>query len=126
MPEGPGRGAAGELPPIHAEPLDALLTRLGVSPTQGLTEEEAADRRASAGRNELPSPPQPSAWKKLAAQFANPIVLTLLAAAVIAIVDGAGRVGEPVLLRFGDAIAILIIVCLLKGEKPGWRWGDKK
>jgi hypothetical protein len=29
-------------------------------------------------------------------------------------------VAEPIL------IVILIVVCLLKGEKPGWRWGDKK
>jgi hypothetical protein len=23
-------------------------------------------------------------------------------------------------------VAVLIFVCVLKGEKPGWRWGDKK
>ena len=23
-------------------------------------------------------------------------------------------------------IGVLILVCLLKGEKPGWHWGDKK
>jgi hypothetical protein len=25
----------------------------------------------------------------------------------------------------GCMIAVLFIVCLLKGEKPGWRWGGK-
>jgi Ca2+-transporting ATPase len=49
---------------------------------------------------------------QLVSQFTNPIVLTLLAAAAIAIVDGASRSFEPLLVRYGDAIAILIIVTL--------------
>jgi P-type Ca2+ transporter type 2C len=60
----------------------------------------------------LPPPPRPSALTQFAAQFKNPIVLTLLAAAAIAIVDGASRSSEPIIIRFGDAIAILIIVTL--------------
>ncbi len=39
-------------------------------------------------------------------------MLTLLVAAVIALVDGASRRGEPVLVRFGDATAILLIVAI--------------
>jgi Ca2+-transporting ATPase len=81
--------------PLHAEGCDSILARL-----------------AKEGPNELPPPPKPSAFVQLVSQFTNPIVLTLLAAAVIAIVDGASRSFEPVLVRYGDAIAILIIVTL--------------
>ncbi|RYG64201.1 cation-translocating P-type ATPase, partial [bacterium] len=44
--------------------------------------------------------------------FENPIVLTLLVAAVIALVDGASKHDEPLLVRYGDAIAIFLIVFL--------------
>ncbi|HEX3770159.1 MAG TPA: HAD-IC family P-type ATPase, partial [Polyangiaceae bacterium] len=37
-------------------------------------------------------------------------MITLLVAAVIAIIDGASRAGQPFLARFGDATAILLIV----------------
>jgi P-type Ca2+ transporter type 2C len=79
---------------------------------KGLTASDAEARLQKDGRNELPPPPKPSALKRLLAQFSNPIVLTLLVAAVIAIVDGASRVNEPALVRFGDATAILLIVAL--------------
>ncbi len=98
--------------PVHSESVDALLHRLEVDPEKGLSSAEAASRLARDGKNELPAPPKPSAWKKFFAQFANPIVLTLLVAAVIAIVDGASKTNEPPLVRFGDAIAILLIVAL--------------
>ena len=60
----------------------------------------------------LPGAKKESAVLKLVAQFANPIVLTLLVAAVIAIVNGASQKGTPLLARFGDATAILLIVVL--------------
>jgi Ca2+-transporting ATPase len=99
-------------PPAHTEAPETLIGRLGTDPAHGLTEAQAAERLARDGPNELPKPKGKSPLVQLFAQFANPIVLTLLAAAVIAIVDGASRVGEPVLLRFGDASAILLIVLL--------------
>jgi len=92
--------------------MSALLAHVGTDPAHGLTAAEAAKRLVERGRNELVAPPGPSAVRKFFAQFANPIVLTLLVAAVIAIVDGASRGDEPVLVRFGDAIAILLIVAL--------------
>jgi Ca2+-transporting ATPase len=97
---------------LHAEPIEALLARLGAEPARGLTEAEAKARLAKDGKNELPTQPGPSALKRFFAQFANPIVLTLLVAAVIAIIDGASRTFEPLLVRFGDAIAIMLIVAL--------------
>jgi Ca2+-transporting ATPase len=99
-------------PPVHTEAPEALIARLGTDPAHGLSESEAARRLAENGPNELPKPKGKSPWRQLASQFANPIVLTLLAAAVIAIVDGMSRREEPVLVRFGDASAILLIVVL--------------
>ena len=39
-------------------------------------------------------------------------MLTLLAAAVIALIDGSSRAGQPLIGRFGDATAILLIVAI--------------
>ena len=96
----------------HAQSIEAIVAELGADPSTGLTSAEAAKRIARDGRNELPPPKRPSALKRFFAQFANPIVLTLLAAAVIALVNGASKADEPILVRYGDAIAIFLIVAL--------------
>jgi Ca2+-transporting ATPase len=98
--------------PVHTEAAEALLERLGTDPSAGLTEAEAGRRLAQDGPNELPKPVGKSALARLLEQFANPIVLTLLAAAAIALIDGASRTGQPLLVRFGDATAILLIVAI--------------
>ena len=98
--------------PVHTEAAESLLTRLATDPARGLSEAEAARRLAQDGPNELPRPQTKSALARLLEQFANPIVLTLLAAAAIALVDGASRTGQPLLVRFGDATAILLIVAI--------------
>jgi len=99
-------------PSLHSEACEAILDRVRTDAARGLSCGEARARLAKEGPNALPPPPKPSALVQFISQFKNPIVLTLLAAAVIAIVDGASRVLEPVLVRFGDAMAILIIVAL--------------
>ncbi|HEY8041073.1 MAG TPA: HAD-IC family P-type ATPase, partial [Polyangiaceae bacterium] len=99
-------------PPAHTEAPEALLARLATDPAHGLSEDEAAERLARDGPNELPRPKGKSVLLQLLGQFSNPIVLTLLAAAIIAIVDGVSRREEPLLVRFGDATAILLIVVL--------------
>lgn len=96
----------------HNEAPDALLARLGGDAAHGLTAAEAARRLAKDGPNELPKPKGKSPLLQLLGQFTNPIVLTLLAAAVIAIIDGVSRVDEPALVRYGDATAILLIVAI--------------
>jgi Ca2+-transporting ATPase len=96
----------------HSEPPDALLTRLGTDPQRGLSDAEAAHRFARDGANELPGAKKESAALKLLTQFTNPIVITLLVAAVIAIANGASQRGTPLLVRYGDATAILLIVVL--------------
>ena len=98
---------------FHCGSVDDLVTGLGADPVRGLTEAEAKARIGKYGANELPSAPPPAAWKRIVAQFANPIVLTLVGAAVIATINGASaKASESFLARFGDAIAIALIVVL--------------
>ncbi|MBK9264336.1 MAG: cation-translocating P-type ATPase [Polyangiaceae bacterium] len=104
----------GQDKPVYAEQLEALLARLGASSNAGLEEAEASARIAKYGKNKLPESAKKSTLMRLLEQFANPLVLTLLAAAAIAVVvgftDTSGQHGF--LSRFGDAIAILLIVIL--------------
>jgi Ca2+-transporting ATPase len=97
----------------HNGPVEDLYLRLEADPVRGLEPSEAEARLRKHGPNELPSAPPPSAIKRIIAQFANPIVLTLLVAAVIATINGASaKSNEPFLARFGDALAIALIVVL--------------
>jgi P-type Ca2+ transporter type 2C len=97
----------------HNGAIEDLYVRLGADPVRGLDDADAATRLGKYGPNELPSAPPPSALKRIVAQFANPIVLTLLVAAVIATINGASaKSNESFLARFGDAIAIGLIVVL--------------
>jgi len=98
--------------PPHTEAADALLSRLECDAARGLSDAEAEKRLARDGPNELPRAQPKSAILQVLQQFANPIVLTLLVAAVIAIVNGASRTDEPAMVRFGDATAILLIVVI--------------
>ncbi|MRG91582.1 cation-translocating P-type ATPase [Polyangium spumosum] len=104
--------AGGKGGPVYAEDIDGLLGRLGASSIDGLDEAEAAGRLAKYGKNRLPDPPRKSTLRRLLEQFANPLVLTLLAAAAIAVVVGFTDHEGGILSRFGDAIAILLIVIL--------------
>ncbi len=97
----------------HTTAWELLCERLDADPIRGLTEAAAETALATYGPNELPEAPPVPVWKRVLAQFANPIVLTLLAAAVIATVNGASSAGEgSFLVRFGDAVAIGLIVVL--------------
>ncbi|WP_437303254.1 cation-translocating P-type ATPase [Sorangium sp. So ce388] len=99
--------------PVHAEEVGAFLERVGVSSSGGLSEDEAQRRLAEHGKNRLPETKKKSALVRILEQFANPLVLTLLAAATIAVVVGfTADKAESFLHRFGDAIAILLIVIL--------------
>jgi Ca2+-transporting ATPase len=97
---------------FHVESPEDLVERFRSDMAKGLSQKEAAQRFAKDGPNELPSPPPPSKLKQFLGQFSNPIVLTLLGAAVIATINGASHGGASMLARFGDAIAILLIVIL--------------
>ncbi len=97
----------------HTGPCEALYQQFAADPARGLTHEAAKAALEKHGPNELPSSPPVSTWKRIIAQFANPIVLTLLVAAVVATVNGASSNAEAsFLVRYGDAVAIALIVVL--------------
>ena len=90
------RNVAGHDKPVYAEDLNDLLARLGASSNAGLEEAEAIGRLAKYGKNRLPEAARKSTLRRLLEQFANPLVLTLLAAAAIAnsitaVMDRRGR-----------------------------------
>ena len=99
--------------PAHADDFEKVVARLGADAQRGLSADEVARRAAEYGPNALPEPPRRPMWRRLLDQFVNPLVLTLLAAAAVAVVVGmSGAADQSVLSRFGDAIAILLIVAL--------------
>jgi P-type Ca2+ transporter type 2C len=90
-----------------------IAARLGTHPERGLGAPQAAERLAEHGRNELEEAAGRSVLRQLLSQFSDVTVLALLGAAVLATVIGLLEPGERALLeRFGDAIAIGIIVLL--------------
>ena len=82
---------------LPAEPgassLDEVVAALGADPELGLTSDEARRRLELHGPNRIdPEPPVP-AWRKFAAQFADPLVFLLIVAMAVSfatwLVDGA-------------------------------------
>ncbi len=100
-------GAVTEAP--HATTVESLASRLDVDPSVGLTESEADRRLRADGPNALDAHETRSWWSRVAAQFADPLVLLLLGAIAISLVawwlEEEG--GVPV-----DAIVIAAIVVL--------------
>jgi magnesium-transporting ATPase (P-type) len=84
-----------------------VLESLAVDPGSGLSSAEAAERLARAGRNRLDPAAQVPAWRKLLAQFADPLIYLLLVAIVISVAAWAleGAQGVPF-----EAIVIAVIV----------------
>jgi len=79
--------AASASPAWHALPADAVLEALAATP-RGLTAEEARERLARHGRNELPPPARRSALLRFALQFHNLLIYVLLAAGVVTLLLG--------------------------------------
>jgi potassium/sodium efflux P-type ATPase len=88
---------------------DEVAARLASDPRRGLTAAEAAARLARFGRNELLAAAPVPAWRKLLAQFADPLIYLLLVAVVISFVAwfAEGAAGVPF-----DALVIAVIVLL--------------
>jgi P-type Ca2+ transporter type 2C len=80
-PEGPGSA-----PGPWAEDAAAVASRLGVDPERGLSSDEAAARLARHGPNQLEAEPPVPRWRKLLAQFQDPLVYLLLVAVVVSFV----------------------------------------
>lgn len=102
--------ATADSPPApFAEGPEAVAAAHGADLAEGLTGAEAARRLAADGPNELPSTPPEPAWKRLLAQFRDPLVYLLLGAIVVSAVTWAleGAHGAPV-----DALIILLVITL--------------
>jgi P-type Ca2+ transporter type 2C len=86
-----------------------IAKALGANLAKGLSSQEAAARLAKNGPNELQSAPPLPAWRRVLAQFQDPLIYLLLAAIAVALIAWGveGWVGLPV-----DAIVIAIVVIL--------------
>src|SRR5258706_9766697 len=86
--KGAGTGAPAAATPAHCEDILGFLERIEINSADGLPEEEAQKRLARHGKNLLPEAKKKSDLLRILEQFKNPLVLTLLAAATIAVVVG--------------------------------------
>ncbi len=91
-----------EAPEWHRLEPDAVVAELGGDAAQGLSAEEAAARLSRVGPNALAEGRRRSLVAMFLRQFADFMILVLLAAALVS-----GFIGEPV-----DTIAILVILGL--------------
>lgn len=89
-------------PDWHRLTRDAVSERLDVDPSSGLTADEVDRRAADHGPNRLAEPERRPAWRRFADQFANPLVIVLAGAAVLA-----GAVGD-----LKDALVIAGVLTL--------------
>ncbi|MBI1174605.1 MAG: HAD-IC family P-type ATPase [Sideroxydans sp.] len=86
----------------HTLPVPDVTEQFASHPQRGLTENEAAHRLARYGPNALLEKPPRSPWRMLAAQFADFMIMVLIAAAVVS-----GLVGD-----LKDTLTIAVIVLL--------------
>jgi P-type E1-E2 ATPase len=89
--------------------VEAVAEALGTSLRAGLTSAEASRRLREDGPNELRAAPPVPTWRKILAQFQDPLIYLLLGAVVISLVAWVieGAVGWPV-----DALVIAAVVVL--------------
>ncbi len=100
-------------PAAYADTEDSVAAELGADASQGLSQDEADRRRAQFGPNRLEDTPPTPAWRVLLGQFKDVAVIALMVAAVVAVVLGELEEGDAGFLeRYGDALAIALIVAL--------------
>jgi len=104
-----------QLPPFHSVETPEALSRLDVDPRRGLSRGEAARRLGVHGPNELTHEERASPLRLFFAQFANTLVVILLAATVLSAFLG----------EIADAVIILAIVvfCAVLGFVQEYRAG---
>jgi Ca2+-transporting ATPase len=93
----------------YRQSVEEAVSTLGVDPRRGLTPAEAGERLGRYGRNELPAEPPTPAWKRLLAQFQDPLTILLLVATVVSFVAWTFERDTPIPY---EAIVILAIVLL--------------
>ncbi|MBS1202853.1 MAG: ATPase, P-type (transporting), superfamily, subfamily, partial [Chromatiaceae bacterium] len=98
--------------PWHLRAIGEVLAELSTSP-EGLSADQAADRLAEQGPNELPSADSVSPWSILGEQFKNLLVIILLIA--VGISAFLGEVLEAVV------IAVIVLFAILLGFVQEYR-----
>jgi P-type Ca2+ transporter type 2C len=99
----------------EASRLDAreVARQLDTDPARGLTLQEAEQRLARFGKNELAATLALPAWRKILAQFKDPLVYLLLAAVVVSVAawafEGAHGVPFEALVVLGIVIANAVL-----------------
>ncbi len=86
----------------HSKSIDAVVSGLNTHLDQGLTHQDARERLAKFGPNELTEQPQPGFLALLWDQFNNYLVIILIIAALISLALG----------EYIDSVAIMFIVVL--------------
>ncbi len=89
----------------YLETTEAVLKEVNSS-ASGLTAEEAAKRLETIGKNKLDEPPKPTLFARFIEQFKNPMIIVLIAAAVISAVTGIISEGK----LEADVFIILFVV----------------
>jgi Ca2+-transporting ATPase len=87
----------------------AITKALKADPASGLSSDEAARRLTQHGPNQLRASKEPSLWRRILAQFRDPLVYLLLGAVVVALAAWAvdGQDDWPV-----DAVVIAAVILL--------------
>ncbi len=104
----PQQAPTSDFDPVRTDAADVAHV-LGVDPEVGLSAADAAARLAASGPNELRSARRNPLWRKVLAQFTDPLIVLLLVAVVVSVVAWIleGAEGWPI-----DAIVILAIIVL--------------
>ena len=75
-----------QLSDAHARPVAEVCAALCTDAERGLARGDAAGRLAACGPNVLTATPPVPAWRRFLAQFESPLVLLLVAAAIVSLV----------------------------------------
>jgi Ca2+-transporting ATPase len=97
----------------HSQTPEQTLHILETDPESGLDPDQAEQRLARYGPNELVEQPRPGFWQMLLVQFNNFVVIILIVAAIISFLIGLRDYSESgEIVEFVEATAIVAIVIL--------------
>ncbi len=85
--------------------MDGARLPAGAAAALGLTQEQALQRAAEVGRNEVPAHPPTPVWRRVAAQLRDPLLLVLLGSAALTLATG----------DLTDATVILLVIAVNTG-----------
>ena len=98
----PDAAKGGHASPPHTSSGQAVAAHCNVKPAIGLTAQDAVQRLAQFGANQLPNPLERKAWQVFAAQFKSVLILILAAASGLSALIGNAK----------DAVVILAVMLI--------------